>query len=326
MTKTIEPAHSDGAEGRRRTHLREVPNDLPHESVGHELREARERLGKDVTEVSHALRIRGDHLEALEEGRFDDLPGKTYAVGFIRSYAQHLGLNAAEYVERFKAEIAGRSEHSPLKGLPPESDGPGLHYGWLLLAAVLIAVVGYAGYQLIRSANLQPAQTVAPVPPAIAPEPEPARHPPPKRPVHVQQVPAPHPAAAASTGTPPSATGTTVQSVATSPNSALAASPAGEVFGMQNHNARVVLRVRAVTRVLVEGPGGRVYINRILHPGDTYRVPDLVGLSLTTEDGGAVSLELDGQGMGAAGRSGQLTEALSLDPQAIVDRTSGNPH
>ena len=95
------------------------------------------------------------------------------------------------------------------------------------------------------------------------------------------------------------------------------------MYGAQNHNARVLFHARTITHVLIEGPGGRVYINRVLHPGDIYRVPDLVGLSLTTPDGGAVLLELDGQDMGLAGRSGQMTEALSLDPQAIVDRGHG---
>jgi hypothetical protein len=46
---------------------------------------------------------------------------------------------------------------------------------------------------------------------------------------------------------------------------------------------------------------------------------------LTTQNGGAIALELDGQPMGNAGRSDKVTEALSLDPQAIVDRyNSGN--
>jgi cytoskeleton protein RodZ len=330
MSRIIDPTYSDGAEARRRTQLREMPSEVPREGVGQELREERQRRGEDLTAASRVLRIRRDHLEALEEGRVDDLPGRTYAVGFVRSYAEYLGLDSAQYVERFKTEIAGRGEHSPLKGLPPESDGPGLPYGWLLMAAVLVAVVGYAGYQLVRSANLPSAQAVAPVPAAIAPQP--ARHVPPGRQARVQQsIPAPHPASVGA-GSPLPTAGTAVQPTvppasSAAANSALAALPPGQVFGMQNHNARVVLHVRTVTHVLVEGPGGRVYINRILHPGDAYRVPDLVGLSLTTEDGAAVSLELDGQDMGVAGRSGQMTEALSLDPQAIVDRShSGNPH
>jgi cytoskeleton protein RodZ len=75
--------------------------------------------------------------------------------------------------------------------------------------------------------------------------------------------------------------------------------------------------------VLVQGSGGKVYINRLLHPGDVYRVPNLVGLSLTTPDGASVALELDGQDAGVAGLSGQTTETLSLDPQAIADRRGG---
>jgi cytoskeleton protein RodZ len=94
----------------------------------------------------------------------------------------------------------------------------------------------------------------------------------------------------------------------------------GETFGAQNHNARVVLRAHALAHVLVEGPGGKVYMNRLLHPGDVYRVPNLVGLSLTTPEGSAVFLELDGQDMGAAGKSGRIAEALSLDPKAIAER------
>ena len=66
-----------------------------------------------------------------------------------------------------------------------------------------------------------------------------------------------------------------------------------------------------------------MFINQVLKAGDTYRVPDKVGLTFTAPDGGAVGVELDGQQMGTAGSQGQVTEALSLDPQAIVDRYSG---
>ncbi len=85
-----------------------------------------------------------------------------------------------------------------------------------------------------------------------------------------------------------------------------------------------MLRATAPTRVLVQGPDGRVYLNRVLQPGDSYRVPDRVGLSLTATDGGALGVELDGQQVGRAGKPGQMTEALSLDPQAVVDRQNGN--
>jgi hypothetical protein len=103
-----------------------------------------------------------------------------------------------------------------------------------------------------------------------------------------------------------------------------AAIPEGRVYGQLNRNARVVLRLKAATRILVQGEDGTTYINRTLNAGDSYMVPDLVGLSLTTADAGAVELDLDGTAMGMAGRKGQIGESLSLDPQAIVDRYNGH--
>jgi len=100
--------------------------------------------------------------------------------------------------------------------------------------------------------------------------------------------------------------------------------PAGQIYGAQNKDARVVLHANQSTRILVQAGDGTVYINRTLHAGDSYRVPDRVGLTLTTPNGGAIALELDGQLMGQAGKGSQMTEALSLDPQAIVDRSNGN--
>ena len=78
-----------GGLGRRRIHLREISgdSDTPLDTVGQELRAARLRRGDDLATVSRALKIRKDHLEAVEEDDIESLPGKTYAIGFVRSYA-----------------------------------------------------------------------------------------------------------------------------------------------------------------------------------------------------------------------------------------------
>ena len=98
--------------------------------------------------------------------------------------------------------------------------------------------------------------------------------------------------------------------------------PAGTVYGQQNHNARVVLRIHVATRILVQGPDGIVYMNRTLNPGDTYQVPNKVGVTLTTTNAGAVEVDLDGQSMGYAGKGAGVAGAISLDPQSIVDRSN----
>ncbi len=317
------PPESRGDIGRQQDRMQDDSGEASPQTVGQCLRSVRLSRGEDLKAVSRTLRIRSDHIEAIEENRLDDLPGRTYAVGFVRSYAGHLGLDPAEYVARLKGEIAGHNEQSPLKGLPEDTGESRLPYGWLIMALVVVGVVGYAGYQLVRSADLPAVQAVAPVPAAIRPEPA-RRAPAPKRTGHAQQATLrPGPGGGSGAVNPALAAGTVSMAgtLAAPTNPAWASLPQGQVFGAQNREARVVLHARAVTHLLVEGPGGRVYINRILHPGDVYRVPDLVGLSLTAPDGGAILVELDGQDMGVAGRGGQLTEALSLDPQAIVDRT-----
>src|SRR5574338_1386422 len=73
-----------------------------HQRVGVFLRETRQARSLSVEDVSTVLRIRESHIGAIEDGRFRDLPGSTYATGFVRSYARYLDLDETAVVERFK--------------------------------------------------------------------------------------------------------------------------------------------------------------------------------------------------------------------------------
>ena len=67
------------------------------------------------------------------------------------------------------------------------------------------------------------------------------------------------------------------------------------------------------------GGDGTTYINRDLSPGDSYQVPNSMGMTLSTTNGGAVEVDLDGMSMGNAGADSQPADSLPLDPQSIVD-------
>jgi cytoskeleton protein RodZ len=338
-------ADEHGGLNRRRLHLREISGDdgAALGTVGQELRAARLRRGDDLAAVSHTLKIRKDHLNALEDDKFEALPGRTYAVGFVRSYADYLGLDAVAAVERFKDEIAGRSDGSYQITPVPDTDERRLPYGWIVMAGVLVVIIAYAAYRLAISADALVGQPVAPVPARIAPRPPAAAS---TRPTvayplrsaaalpattaatspagqHVAAVPAnAKPAAggaSAKTGVSSASPGAAPPATP-SPNSQADALPKGHEYGIQNTDARIILHVKALTRILVQGPDGKVLINRTLHPGDSYRIPDEEGLTLTTPNGGAVALQLDGQDVGVAGKDGQVTEGLSLDPQSLLDR------
>src|SRR5476649_1383046 len=143
MTKLTQISVDEGAENgndRRRIHLREISGDSDHplETVGQNLRAARLRRGDEIASVSRALKIRKDHLDALENDRLEDLPGKTYAIGFVRSYARHLGLDSAQFVERFKQDISGRAEEQEREPAPiHQDDGRRLPQGWRLIAGAV---------------------------------------------------------------------------------------------------------------------------------------------------------------------------------------------
>ncbi|HET8726648.1 MAG TPA: RodZ domain-containing protein [Alphaproteobacteria bacterium] len=125
-------------------------------SVAAILRQARQRTGYGLRDVSATLRIRHAYLEAIEDGRFNDLPGSVYAVGFIRTYAEFLELDGDEVVRRFKNEVAGIDAQTELNFPAPVPEGrmPG---GALILLALLLAVGAYGGWYYLSSKD----QTVA---------------------------------------------------------------------------------------------------------------------------------------------------------------------
>ncbi len=315
MTKVTHLTVDESGQKTRRIHLREISGDpdAPLDTVGQDLRAARQRRGDDLATVSKALKIRKDHLEALEEDRIDNLPGRTYAVGFVRTYADYLGLDAGHVIERFKTQIAGRTDDAtPTITVIDEDDHRRLPQGWKIIAAVVVLLFAYGAYHLlVPAADRFLSPPVAPVPTQYAPKPVVAKSPPPK-PVQTATI-------------PPPATTSAPSDTSSAPAQQEAAIPQGKVYGPQNRNARVVLRMKDTTRILVQGPDGTTYINRTLNAGDSFMVPDMVGLSLTTADAGAVEIDLDGVAMGIAGRKGQIGETISLNPQAVADRFNGHP-
>ncbi len=123
------------------------------ESVGAMLARARLELGQELADVAANLRIRRVYLEAIEEGRYAELPGATYAVGFVRSYADYLGLDPDFLVERFKSEIAGLERQQALQFPAPKPEGriPG---GALVVISLLLIALAYGGWYYARENRL----------------------------------------------------------------------------------------------------------------------------------------------------------------------------
>jgi cytoskeletal protein RodZ len=95
----------------------------PAEHVGAFLREARANTGCSLADIAATLRIRAKFLQAIEDGRYEDLPGPTYAAGFIRSYADYLGLDTAALLAQFKTEPSGAEGQPDLEFPAPSTVG-----------------------------------------------------------------------------------------------------------------------------------------------------------------------------------------------------------
>ena len=121
-------------------------------SIGTLLCATRMRLGRDLQLVAQLLHIRYSYLVAIEDGRYEDLPGQAYAVGFVRAYADHLGLDGAEVVRRFKEENSGISQNAPFEFPIPAPDS-GVPSGALLLLAVVFGMVVYGSWFSIAGSD-----------------------------------------------------------------------------------------------------------------------------------------------------------------------------
>ncbi|HEY2326176.1 MAG TPA: helix-turn-helix domain-containing protein [Gaiellaceae bacterium] len=73
--------------------------------IGNSLREARQRRGIEFAQAELATKIRGKYLRALEDEQFEVLPSETYVKGFLRTYADYLGLDGQLYVDEFNARF-----------------------------------------------------------------------------------------------------------------------------------------------------------------------------------------------------------------------------
>ena len=70
---------------------------------------AGEELGLDLDAIGEALRIKPVFLAALEQGRTEDLPGPTYAIGFVRAYAHYLGFDSERVLDVYRGRSGRRA-------------------------------------------------------------------------------------------------------------------------------------------------------------------------------------------------------------------------
>jgi len=133
------------------------------EAVGKLLSDTRKSQGLEVADVAGVLRISQKYLEAIEDGRNADLPGTAYAIGFVRSYAEHLNLDGAEIVRRYKDEDKALADKTQLSFPKPIPEG-GVPGAAVLGLGVVIALVAYGVWYYNSNSDDVDVTRVEPVP------------------------------------------------------------------------------------------------------------------------------------------------------------------
>lgn len=335
---------------RKRATTEDLPDPATAETVGQLLSRTRVRFGQDLKQVAGALRIRLTYLESIEADRHGDLPGLPYAVGFVRSYAEYLGLPGPATVQRFKEEMSGLARRPQLVFPAPAKEGK-VPTGAIILVSLILVVGAYLGWTFATRETAPPpelaagpdvaAPTVvgeaAPAPEATAPAvvaPAPVAAP--VAPAPLEATPAPSTAEndSNSLGAPLSAPLEAAASEApaapetATPETAVAAIPTvparEETVAAEAAVAtgRIVIRATQDSWLQVRDADDQAIITKVLREGESYEVPDQTGLVLLTGNAGGLLIEVDGVAVPSLGPVGSVRRGVALDPELLKSGTA----
>jgi Helix-turn-helix domain len=137
--------------------------------LGNSLREARVRQGLDFPQAELATKIRAKYLRALEEEQFDALPAETYVRGFLRTYADFLGLDGQLYVDEFDSRfVADRFDDAPARHAHQRSRDVSFERRAIVLALLGVGVLAALVIVAWKFGGSSPS-TPSVLPPASAP-------------------------------------------------------------------------------------------------------------------------------------------------------------
>ena len=311
--------------------------------IGTMLRRRREEVGQDLAAISAITHIKPVFLRAIEEGRRKDLPGTTYMIGYIRTYADYLGFDGNRLVTDYHTELTGQRKWIDKRAEPVEQPPAAISQLQanpviVLGGVVILALAAYGVWSIFSGRDKGETQTVATDTPTeeVAPaEPAPSEEPE----ATAAKPPAPSPTnAEASTGTeptagePPAAESTPAEAptaaedqvppeadVASTGEEVVEESPPQEEAAVEGQAGKIVVRARLESWIQISNEKKEVVFSRVLRSGETYTVPEEKGLMLTTGNAGGIEILVNGKKLKTLGTVGLVKRDIPLDPKKLQD-------
>ena len=303
--------------------------------IGVMLRRRREEVGQDLATIAATTHIRTNYLKAIEDGRRKDLPGTAYMIGYIRTYADYLGLDGDRLITDFHAELAGQRKWVDKRAEPPASTGVSLPQiqispAMALAGLLVLGVAIYVAWGYFTAHDETPTQTATvetPAEPAPAPAVEPTVKPTLPSPTGAEASapaePQPAPAVNETRETnnsedqvPPEAD---VASAGEDVTEESPAQPEPAATEADAKTGKIVVRARLESWIQIANEKKEVVFSRVLRVGETYTVPDEKGLMLTTGNAGGVEILLNGKKLKSLGAVGLVKRDIPLDAKKLKD-------
>lgn len=251
--------------------------------AGKILRRERDRYGQSLSDIESALRIKAEQIEALETSNFDALPGRVYALGFVRSYAEYLGLNPEKMVGLYRVEFEDHYGTQELH-FPVAASDSKLPSSWLLVFAfVMCIVVMYFWW------NKQPQNRL-----------------------FVERIPKVGEVLDLEIVLDDDGEAAKVvqHSEGYTTRAAQEITPAMDI----------ILNMRGNSWVEISDGYGKVLVSRVLKTGDRYFVPNRPDLTMSLGNAGVVVVEVAGKELGVLGDTGVVLRDLPLDAKLLKRR------
>ena len=153
MSSSTEPVHETDSD----------PGAALMREVGVQFKQVREERGEDLEAVAEALRIKAVYLQAIEEGDLSVMPGRAYALGFLRSYADYLGFDGDDLIEQIRNIVENLTDRTRLEMKTPLHESRVPKAPVIVLSVAMLAGI-YVGWTFLQGGDGRPDEVVAEVP------------------------------------------------------------------------------------------------------------------------------------------------------------------
>jgi hypothetical protein len=286
---------------------KETLNDFNGMSVGEIFKKTRLDLGYELSQIVEHLNIGTDHLEAIENNDEKNLPPKVYAVGFVRAYADTLGLDAEKMVYLFKVQIYGKKHITDQKKFV-ESEGKNIGF-WdvvyskkqavfvvftaIVFLTLIIGAIAFIVMSIMAASQDNDISGIPPVPQEML----------------------------ESSVTGPSF----VQTEDISDDQAIEPmdliirpGEGGQAYGVEPLSAAMTLKiVQDISAEIRLVSDGSVIVSDILNAGDVVYIGEDQDILISATNGAGIEVYLDGQNLGLLGQEGQEVRMRALSVNAL---------